>query len=190
MLHWLEISPVALWVKESWGWPFALTLHAFGSAVIFGLSFILLLRLSGNFKSIPVHSFGRLVPFVLCGLTVQTCSGFLLWLTNPNRYLSLTTFEWKMALVAIGFFMTVYLQRKLKSEAYSHLSLLMIATTAVLLCVIPILSSSRPRFSCIYPAPGCSGPSLLWVLPLSVLVLTTILGLVAWVSSRVGGSNH
>jgi hypothetical protein len=28
MLEWLEFTPLALWVKESWGWPFALTPRA------------------------------------------------------------------------------------------------------------------------------------------------------------------
>jgi|SoiMethySBSTD1v2_1073268.scaffolds.fasta_scaffold822926_2 hypothetical protein len=190
MLHWLEFSPVARWVNESWGWPFALTLHAFGSAVIVGFSFILLLRLSGTFKSIPVHSFRRLIPFVLSSLLLQTFSGFLLWLTSPSRYVSETTFESKMALVVIGFLTTIYLQRKLNSENYSRRTLFIIITTAVLLCAVPILSLSRPRISCIYAGPGCAAPSVLWMLFLSLFVLTIVMGLVARLSRQVESSDR
>ena len=31
MLEWLTNTQYAVWVRESWGWPFALTLHAFGN---------------------------------------------------------------------------------------------------------------------------------------------------------------
>ena len=34
MFDWLESTSLALWVKESWGWPLALTIHTFGSATI------------------------------------------------------------------------------------------------------------------------------------------------------------
>jgi hypothetical protein len=29
VLEWLAQTPYAIWVSESWGWPIALTLHAF-----------------------------------------------------------------------------------------------------------------------------------------------------------------
>ena len=34
---WLAQTPYVQWVQESWGWPVALTLHAFGTATIVGL---------------------------------------------------------------------------------------------------------------------------------------------------------
>jgi hypothetical protein len=41
MFEWLEATSLAIWVKESWGWPLALTFHAFGSATMVGFSFIM-----------------------------------------------------------------------------------------------------------------------------------------------------
>ena len=41
MLKALGETPYAEWVKESWGWAAALTVHAFGNAIIVGLVFII-----------------------------------------------------------------------------------------------------------------------------------------------------
>jgi hypothetical protein len=53
MFDWLETTSLAIWVKESWGWPLALTIHAFGSATIVGFSFIIFLRSFGLLQTIP-----------------------------------------------------------------------------------------------------------------------------------------
>src|SRR5215467_6968414 len=53
VLNWLERTPYAEWVNESWGWPLALTIHAFGTATVVGLIFIIGLRLAGLFSTIP-----------------------------------------------------------------------------------------------------------------------------------------
>ena len=47
MLDWIQSTSYAVWVRESWGWPFALTLHAFGNAIVVGLVFIICLRVLG-----------------------------------------------------------------------------------------------------------------------------------------------
>ena len=56
MFEWLEATALATWVKESWGWPLALTIHAFGSATMVGFSFIMALRLMGLYRTIPPSS--------------------------------------------------------------------------------------------------------------------------------------
>jgi glucan phosphoethanolaminetransferase (alkaline phosphatase superfamily) len=118
MLEWLEYTPLALWVKESWGWPFALTLHSFGSAVMVSFGIIMALRLLlGVFKTIPASSFIKLIPFIWVSLAGQAVSGILLWMTKPARYLSDGLFEVKLAFIVTGIVMTVYFQRTLKAEA-------------------------------------------------------------------------
>jgi len=117
MLEWLEFTPVALWVKESWGWPFALTLHAFGSATMVGFSVIMGLRLAGLFRTIPTTSLAKLIPFIWVCLGLQAVSGILLWMTKPARYLTDGLFDVKLAFIVTGFIMTMYFQRTLKEEA-------------------------------------------------------------------------
>ena len=120
MLTWLEFTPVAIWVKESWGWPFALTMHAFGSAVIVGFAIIMALRLLlGVFRTIPPSSFSKLIPIIWFCVAIQAVSGILLWMTKPARYLSDGLFDVKLALVATGIVMTLYFQRTLQAESAS-----------------------------------------------------------------------
>ena len=53
VLDWLAHTPYALWVDKSWGWPIALTIHAYGNGAVVGLMAIIGLRLYGLFRSIP-----------------------------------------------------------------------------------------------------------------------------------------
>jgi hypothetical protein len=117
MLEWLEFTPVALWVKESWGWPFALTLHAFGSATMVGFSIIMGLRLAGLFRTIPTPSLQKLIPIIWACLALQAFSGILLWMTKPARYLSDGLFDVKLAFIVTGAIMTMYFQRTLRAES-------------------------------------------------------------------------
>jgi len=117
MFDWLESTSLALWVKESWGWPLALTLHAFGSAVIVGFSFIMCLRLLGMFQTIPLSSLMSLIPYIWVCVVLQACSGLLLWLTKPGRYIEAGVFDLKLVLIVSGVVATSYFQRTLRQEA-------------------------------------------------------------------------
>jgi len=117
MFEWLEATSVATWVKESWGWPLALTLHAFGSATMVGFSFIMGLRLAGLFRTIPAGALQKLIPIIWACLGIQVTSGLLLWLTKPGRYLSDGLFDIKMSFVALGIFMTLAFQKTIRAEA-------------------------------------------------------------------------
>ena len=117
MLEWLTNTPYAVWVRESWGWPFALTLHAFGNAMVVGLIFIICLRMLGLFQTIPYTSLNRLVPIIWAGVAIQVFSGFTLWSSKPAKYLSDGMFLWKFSLVILGVIVTVYFHKTLKREA-------------------------------------------------------------------------
>ena len=116
MLEWLQNTPYATWVRESWGWPYALTLHAFGNAMIVGLMFIICLRVLGLFRTIPYTSLNKLIPIIWIGLVIQTYSGFTLWASKPARYLGDGLFQWKFTLVIIGTIMTWYFHNTMKRE--------------------------------------------------------------------------
>ena len=95
----------------------ALTIHAFGSALMVGFSFIMLLRLIGLFRTIPAGSLQKLIPIIWVCLALQLGSGGLLWLTKPARYLSDGLFDVKMFFVILGFFMTMQFQKTIRAEA-------------------------------------------------------------------------
>ncbi|MSP94721.1 MAG: hypothetical protein EXR00_05575 [Alphaproteobacteria bacterium] len=117
MFEMITSTQYATWVRESWGWPYALTLHAFGTAVVVGLIFIIGLRLLGLFRTIPHASLLRLIPVIWVGVIVQAYSGFTLWTSKPDKYFADGMFLWKFSLVVLGVIVTLYFQKILKQEA-------------------------------------------------------------------------
>ena len=118
MLEWLESSQFSAWIRtDLWGWPFALTLHAFGTALVIGFILIIALRLLGLFKMIPYTLLDRLFPVVWAALVLQFVSGFLLWTTKPTQYVVDIAFVLKFLLVIVGIVLTLYLYRIIQQEA-------------------------------------------------------------------------
>jgi hypothetical protein len=117
----LESSPFSVWERSDslWGWPFTLTVHTLGTALVIGLIFIINLRLLGLFETIPYTSLKRLFPIVWAAFAVQFLSGFALWMTKPTRYVVDAAFLLKLVLVIVGFVLTLYLYGALKREAAS-----------------------------------------------------------------------
>jgi hypothetical protein len=116
VLDWIQSTDYATWVRESWGWPFALTFHAFGNAIVVGLFFIIAMRLFGLFRTIPITSLNRLFPVIWTGFAIQVYSGTTLWVSKPARYLADGMFEWKLIFVITGMIVTIYFQKLLKRE--------------------------------------------------------------------------
>jgi hypothetical protein len=116
VLDYLGNSEFAQWVNQSWGWPAALTVHAFGTATIVGLMAIMGLRVFGLFRTIPYSSLNRLIPLIWIALLFQAISGFTLWMTKPGQYLADGMFEVKFTLVIIASIVMVYFHGMMKRE--------------------------------------------------------------------------
>lgn len=118
MLEWLENTQFAAGVREDvWGWPLALTLHAFGTALVVGFILIISLRLLGFFKMIPYTSLGRLFPVIWAALLLQFLSGFTLWMAKPTRYVADGAFMLKFSLIVVGIILTLQFYRTINLEA-------------------------------------------------------------------------
>jgi hypothetical protein len=118
VLELLEGSAFSAMIREEfWGWPLALTVHAFGTALVVGLMLILGLRVMGMFTQIPFTAMNRIIPVVWAGLAVQFVSGFVLWAAKPTRYVVDTAFLLKMALVIAGIALTQQFQSMIAREA-------------------------------------------------------------------------
>jgi hypothetical protein len=117
MLEWLAHTRYAEWVDQSWGWPLALTIHAFGTATVVGFVFIIGLRLFGVFQPIPYTALNKLIPIVWIAVVFQVASGVTLWMTKPAQYLADGMFEVKVALVIIAIIALGYFQATLRREA-------------------------------------------------------------------------
>jgi len=121
VLAWLESTEFSVWERSEslWGWPFALTVHAFGTALVIGFIFIINLRLLGLFETIPYTSLKRLFPVIWAGFALQFLSGFALWMTKPTRYVADAAFVLKFSLVIVGIILALYLYGTMKREADS-----------------------------------------------------------------------
>jgi hypothetical protein len=147
VLEQLEGSAFSSLVRsELWGWPLALTIHAFGTALVVGFILIIGLRLIGLFEMIPYTSLRRLIPVVWIALFVQFLSGFVLWMTKPTRYVADGAFMLKLGLMIAGIVLTVYFQTILKREApswetkgvVSSRMIALVAATLVVWCSVVI----------------------------------------------------
>lgn len=119
MLEWLQTTQYSEWVRESWGWALALTIHAFGNAVVVGLSILIAVRVLGLFRTIPYTSLNRLFPLIWTGIAFQFLSGFTLWMSKPASYVRDGVFDVKFTLVLVGIVTTLYFQKTIKREAAS-----------------------------------------------------------------------
>jgi hypothetical protein len=117
VLNWLATSSYAAWVNESGGWPIALTIHAFGVAIVIGFMAIIGLRLMGLFRTIPYSSLKYLIPFIWIAVFFQVISGFTLWMTKPAQYLADGMFEVKFTLVIIASIVMAYFHGTIRREA-------------------------------------------------------------------------
>ena len=153
MFDGLESTSLALWVKESWGFPFAQTLHTFGAATMVGLAFIMCLSALGMFSGLAPASLSKLIPFIWFGLGVQTVSGTLLVTsTRANALLSLA-FWIEMAVIATGAVVTVHLARALASEGNlspggrASMPAVCLGSAAAIIWAVVLLSARLRGFS-------------------------------------------
>lgn len=117
MIEWLETSAYADWVRESWGWPIALSVHAFGVATVIGVMAVIGLRLLGVFRAIPFALLGKLIPLLWIALIAQVLSGLTLWMSKPGKYLADFMFDFKMSWLIVGAILTIWFQMVLNREA-------------------------------------------------------------------------
>lgn len=116
-LEYLHQTPYSEWVQASWGWAWALTLHAFGNATVVGLSWIIALRIWGFFRSIPITTARTLFPVIWVGVAIQVYSGLTLWISKPAKYLGDWVFDTKITFVILGVVTTLIFQRLYTAEA-------------------------------------------------------------------------
>jgi len=156
----IQNTAYATWVRESWGWPFALTFHAFGNAIVVGLIFIICLRLLGLFRTIPYTSLQKLIRDIRTGFVIQVFSGTTLWVSKPARYLADGLFEWKLFFVFSGAVITYYFQKLLRQEAagwqasgtVSARGMRLVAITTLVWCAVLVVGRLTAYLGQLYHA--------------------------------------
>lgn len=87
---------------SAWGWPVAEIVHFTGLTLLFGSVAYFDLRLLGLFRTIPLATMHRLVPFGVLGFLLSLASGTLFVATSPDQYLYNPAFQVKMVLLALA----------------------------------------------------------------------------------------
>ncbi|HEY6259299.1 MAG TPA: hypothetical protein VIY51_26265 [Xanthobacteraceae bacterium] len=159
MLAWLENTQFSALVRsELWGWPLALTLHAFGTAIVIGFILIINLRLLGLFKAIPYAALKRLFPLIWVGVLLQLLSGFALWMTKPTQYVADAAFMLKSSLVIVGIILTLYFYGTVKREAaawetagaVSPRAMKLVAATLLVWCGVLVMGRLTAHLGSLY----------------------------------------
>lgn len=116
-LIWLEGTGFAEWIRMSYiGYPMMIASHAFGMAVMVGLSFVLDLRLLGRFEAIPYHTLHRFLGIAWIGFGLNFLSGAALFSAQATNYIVDATFLIKLGLVLIGAITVAMLQPAIRDS--------------------------------------------------------------------------
>ena len=117
-MAWLESTALAEWVRTSLvGYPFVLTVHSVGMAIMVGLVWVIDLRLIGRFRGIPYASLAGLLRLAWFGLAINALSGAAIFTSQAVAYITSPVYLLKMAMVFGGAFVAWKMQPALKSEA-------------------------------------------------------------------------
>ena len=114
---WLEESSLALWVGESlWAYPFLLSLHVAGLAILVGIFVMLDLRLLGAFGQLRVAALLPVIRFAWVGFLVNAVSGALLFTSQASYFITSTPFLLKISMIFAGAVLAAIIQRSLRTS--------------------------------------------------------------------------
>lgn len=124
-----------------WGYPFKLSMHVIGHAIVVGISSMLDLRLLGTFTGIRTAAFLPLLKFAWIGFLINAVSGVFLFMSQATTFVQSKPFLTKISCVIAGAVLTKAIQGKLsesepgagglmKGLAVVSLSLRLVAITA------------------------------------------------------------
>lgn len=117
-MAWLETTALAEWVRTSLiGYPFVLTVHAVGMAIMVGLVIVIDLRLVGRFERIPYASLHGLLKLAWFGLAINAISGAAIFTSQAASYVTSPTYILKMIMVVGGALIAWRMQPILRASA-------------------------------------------------------------------------
>lgn len=85
-----------------WVWPAAETLHFIGLSLLFGVLFVVNLRLIGGLRGVSFASLHRLLPWAMLGFAVNLVTGMMFFIAAPSQYVTNAPFYWKILCLMIA----------------------------------------------------------------------------------------
>jgi hypothetical protein len=105
MLTSIENTAFGIWVRESgsiWSYPMIITMHAYGMAMLAGLSAVIDLRILGFGSGVPLASMKKIIPLIKTGFWVSLLSGIALTIGDAATMLISPVFYVKMAFIVFA----------------------------------------------------------------------------------------
>jgi hypothetical protein len=102
---WVESTALSTWLRQStslWAFPFVLSVHTFGMAILAGLNSALALRVLGIARRVPMEPLEKLFPIMWGGFSLSAASGVLLFIAAATLKAPQAIFWIKLALVTCG----------------------------------------------------------------------------------------
>jgi hypothetical protein len=106
------IAPAGIWISAAavkdqltnvpWIWPAAETLHFIGLSLLFGVLFVVNLRLLGGLKGISFAALHRMLPWGMLGFGINLITGMLFFIAAPEQYTENLPFLWKIICLMIA----------------------------------------------------------------------------------------
>lgn len=99
----LENTWLAMFIdNSSWGYPFFLTIHGLGMAVVVGLTAMTSLRILGFPRATPLGSYSGLTPYVAWAFLFNFLSGAALFISDADALAHNPSFQIKIGSIIVG----------------------------------------------------------------------------------------
>jgi hypothetical protein len=85
-----------------WAYPFLLTVHGLGMAVVVGLTVVIGLRILGFPAKVPLSAYQALMPILLIAFAFNAASGVVLYTTDAMQLTANRSFQIKMVSIVLG----------------------------------------------------------------------------------------
>ncbi|HTK35327.1 MAG TPA: hypothetical protein VL358_08600 [Caulobacteraceae bacterium] len=103
MFEWMVSTGLAHWVDESpWAYPFLLTVHGLGMAVVVGLTAMTGLRILGFPAKIPLGAYRGTLPWLVWAFIGNFLSGLVLFVHDAVALAGNVSFQVKVASLVVG----------------------------------------------------------------------------------------
>ena len=114
MFVWIESTALALWVSTSlWAYPFLLSVHIVGLAVVAGIFSLRDLHLIGLISSLPPTNYFDFRGVAYAGFTLNAMSGLLLFSSQASILISNIPFLLKISFLSIAMIISIFIHKQI-----------------------------------------------------------------------------
>ena len=133
MLVWIENTSLALWVGTSlWAYPFILSAHITGLAIIVGILAMRDFHLLGFINGVTDANFLELRKLAYCGFVINSVSGLMLFSSQASYLSTNLPFLTKLFFIGSGIF--------LASQIYKNIEKKQSRTSTKILAILSLIS--------------------------------------------------